>query len=218
MSSEMDNKRKILESFINSHGSGNTNDFSKSVDGNSKNKDLTDNPVNLSLNYLKMKEDIDDKALIILNSIVGFYFNEDDIKKYGYILNKMELDYINLSNLLFQIKTLEHVIIKSIVEIDSGSTSPRMFESFAQLERTKTDLLKQFQQFLILMEESYKRLSDTVKDKNVGKMVEIDGDGSVKLIDGGVKSYGTKNVLRDLDDVNNDDLKNDNDSNSNSIE
>jgi hypothetical protein len=71
------------------------------------------------MDYVKVKNYADDNADHIVDSISIFYLNADIVDEIEYIKQKINVDKITLSNLLFQMKTAEHAIIKILEDIDN---------------------------------------------------------------------------------------------------
>jgi len=117
------------------------------------------------LNYEVVKKDADTRAKKIVTSIAEFYLNKDMIREIPYIRQKNLVDHITVSNLLFQMKTAEHAIIKLLEEIDNGNTHPRTFEVLASLQRSKMEIVKHLAQFMVVMEQNYKNLKDDYRVK-----------------------------------------------------
>lgn len=126
------------------------------------------------MDYVKVKAYSDNNADHIVNSISVFYLTADIVDEIEYIKQKITVDKITLSNLLFQMKTAEHAIIKILEDIDNGNLSPRTFEVLSALQRSKMDIVKQFQHFMVVMENNYKSLKEDyrVKKSDAPKQIE----------------------------------------------
>lgn len=128
------------------------------------------------LNYDKVKDDADSKAADIVESIILMYLPKELVKEQDYVFQKMEVDKLTVSNLLFQMKTAEHAIMKLLEEIDSGSPQPRHFEVLASLQKSKMEIIKHLATFMVTMENNYKNLSydwKTVVEKTPELLTEF---------------------------------------------
>jgi hypothetical protein len=117
------------------------------------------------LNFDLIKKDADASAKKIVISIAEFYLDKQIIREIPYIRQKNLVDHITVSNLLFQMKTSEHAIIKLLEQIDSGNTHPRTFEVLASLQRSKMEIVKHLAQFMVVMEQNYKNLKEDYRVK-----------------------------------------------------
>lgn len=112
------------------------------------------------MDYDNVKEYANNNSENIVNSIALFYLNKQIIDKTEYVKQKSVVDKITVSNLLFQMKTAEHAIIKLLEEIDNGSMHPRSFEVLASLQKSKMEIVKHLATFMTTMENNYKSLRE----------------------------------------------------------
>jgi hypothetical protein len=130
------------------------------------------------LNYELVKTGSDDKATSIVDAIAEFYLDKGIIAEIAYVREKNSVDKITVSNLLFQMKTAEHAIIKLLEEIDNGNTHPRTFEVLSSLQRSKMEIVKHLAQFMVIMEQNYKNLKEDYRIKKAEEPTSLDeGDG-----------------------------------------
>lgn len=165
------------------------------------------NSASLSLNYEEVKSIIDRDSKDIVSSIALFYLDKDNIVdkdiENGYLKQKIKVDVITVSSLLFQMKTAEHAIIKLLAEIDSGNFQPRTFEVLAALQRSKMEIVKHLAQFMIIMENAYKNFNEDSRVKKIQQKEDlIDVDSEEIAENGGIRTKGTKDLLRVLDKLN----------------
>lgn len=165
------------------------------------------NSASLSLNYEEVKSIIDRDSKDIVSSIALFYLDKDNIVdkdvENGYLKQKIKVDVITVSSLLFQMKTAEHAIIKLLAEIDSGNFQPRTFEVLAALQRSKMEIVKHLAQFMIIMENAYKNFNEDSRVKKIQQKEDlIDVDSEEISENGGLRTKGTKDLLRVLDKLN----------------
>ena len=120
---------------------------------------------NTFMDYHTVKTSSDLAAREIIDAISEFYLDSDFIDRIAYVKQKTNVDKITVSNLLFQMKTAEHAIIKLLEEIDGGNLHPRTFEVLASLQRSKMEIVKHLAQFMTIMEINYKNLRDDYRFK-----------------------------------------------------
>jgi len=162
-------------------------------------KDILPSRDHTFMDYEKVKTYSDDKAESIVTSISQFYLSVDIIEEIPYVKQKSVVDKITVSNLLFQMKTAEHAIIKLLEEIDNGNLHPRTFEVLASLQRSKMEIVKHLAQFMVIMENNYKSLKDDYRVKKAEEPTML--DGSSEEVDTNKSAYqirGTKQMVEML--------------------
>jgi hypothetical protein len=153
------------------------------------------------MNYDEVKGYSDEKAEVIVNSISEFYLNSKIITEIPYVNQKRIVDKITISNLLFQMKTAEHAIIKLLEEIDNGNLHPRSFEVLAALQRSKMEIVKHIAQFMVIMENNYKSLKEDYRIKQSDEPT-ISEDASVEEPSSGDHQFrGSKQLVEMLRQV-----------------
>ena len=135
------------------------------------------------------------KAKKVMDSLLKFYLSEEIIEEQEYIKAKSELDKSALSALIKQMENSERAITILMRQIDEeGDVSPRMFEVLSDLQRTMLDIIKSQTMYMVAVEENVKKVA---RDLDV-----YQGNSNNKKIEsgGGVKSRGTKDLMRALQD------------------
>jgi hypothetical protein len=156
-SSKKDVLEKILEDM-------NKDDYDI---GNTKSNEKFENiQSEFHLNYDEVTATSETKAKEIVLSIANFYLDNDVLKNDPYVNQKMQLDVLSISNLLFQMVTSEHAIKILLREIDNGNFHPRMFEVLGGLQKSKMEIVKHLKQVEIIMENNYKGLMIEYDNKN----------------------------------------------------
>ena len=149
------------------------------------------------LDYETVKIDSDGTAKNIVDSIAEFYLNKNIITEIPYVTQKNLVDKITVSNLLFQMKTAEHAIIKLLEEIDSGNTHPRTFEVLSSLQRSKMEIVKHLAQFMVIMEQNYKNLREDYRIKIAEDPTTISAGDYSDVTENGnpMQMRGTKGLM-----------------------
>jgi hypothetical protein len=127
-----------------------------------------------------------------------FYLTADIVDEIEYIKQKITVDKITLSNLLFQMKTAEHAIIKILEDIDNGNLSPRTFEVLSALQRSKMDIVKQFQHFMVVMENNYKSLKEDYRVKKSDEPKQIEESDYGNDPNANYQMRGTRQLIETL--------------------
>lgn len=125
------------------------------------------------MDYEKVKHETDERATSIVESVILMYLPSEFIQQQDYIFQKMEVDKLTLSNLLFQMRTAEHALKRLLEEIDNGSTGARSFEVLASLQKSKMEIIKHLAAFMVTMENNYKTLKFDYYGNNVEKKAEL---------------------------------------------
>ena len=155
------------------------------------------------LDYEKVKSDADEKASDIIESVIKMYLPPEFVLSQDYVFQKMEVDKMTVSNLIFQMKTAEHAIKKLLEEIDNGFTQARNFEVLASLQKSKMEIVKHLSAFMVIMENNYKNLKfdyfTKVAEKELGPPMTSDikqlEEGKTLESPESTKFRGTKDLM-----------------------
>jgi len=147
------------------------------------------------------------EAKALLDSITKFYVDLDQSE--SHVEFKKKADTLNLSAMMFQLKSAQHAITKILEEIDLGNMHPRLFEVLAQLQSQIMQMPKDYQAYLEKMEQNYKKTKMEIEEKrHAGGMVldhvqTQDGTyiASQSQSEGGLRSRGTRGIMEGLRDI-----------------
>jgi hypothetical protein len=150
-------------------------------------------------------------AKALMDSLAEFYVDLTTENKSAYhVEQKKKMDTMNVSAMMFQLKTAQHTITKILEEIDLGNTNPRLFEVLAQMQSQIMQMPKDYQTYLEKMEQNYKKSRIEIDEKKqVNRVVMNQENGSdiystpvSSLSDnGGIKSRGTRGIMEGLRDL-----------------
>ena len=150
-------------------------------------------------------------AQALLDSIANFYVDPNLYGSAEHIELKKKIDSINLSAMMFQLKSAQHAITKLLEEIDLGNMHPRIFEVLAQLQSQIMQMPKDYQAYLEKMEQNYKKAKMEIEDKKISGGVIMDQSSSnpgefsantnSMISSGGIKSRGTRSIMEGLRDI-----------------
>jgi len=142
------------------------------------------------------------KAKKVMNSLLKFYLSEEIIAEHEYIQAKAQLDEYALGMLIRQMENSEIAISTLMDTINEGDVSPRMFEVLGDLQRTLLDIIKSQTMYMVAIEENAKKTSRDI-DVYHGSP---EGDNRQKSQ--GLKSRGTKDLMRALQEtINEEDIQ-----------
>ena len=113
------------------------------------------------------------------------------------------LDEYALGMLIRQMENSEIAISTLMDTINEGDVSPRMFEVLSDLQRTLLDIIKSQTMYMVAIEENAKKISRDI-DVYHGSSDTSQSNKS----NGGIKSRGTKDLMRALQDtINEEDIQ-----------
>jgi hypothetical protein len=147
------------------------------------------------LDFAEMNAGFEKQAKDITNSMLKFYVDLGVIDKHEYLKQKQVLDNTSIQNIFFQLKTLRMAIEKIAEEINQGNTHPRLFEVFGQLQDKFTAVIKTQANYILFLEDTYKKVNAEVEQKSTGS-------SSVTPLLGAADEYyitaGTKNLIKEI--------------------
>lgn len=103
--------------------------------------EISQDPV-LDIDFDDMRATCDEEARVMLNNSIGVFLDEE-MKKDEYVKNKLEVDIISLSGMIYQLRVNEEMQKAVMKEVNKGMVNPRMFEVFSGMSRTIGELNKQ---------------------------------------------------------------------------
>ncbi len=149
-------------------------------------------------------------AKALLDTITKFYMDDTSMSEASHVEFKKKVDTMNLSSMMFQLKSAQHAITKILEEIDLGNMHPRLFEVLAQLQSQIMQMPKDYQAYLEKMEQNYKKTRIEVDEKKHSQGIVMDqnsGESGFYVTntavtqDGGLKSRGTRGIMEGLRDI-----------------
>jgi len=148
------------------------------------------------------------EAKSMLDSLVQFYFDQNLITNNSYLDYRKKIDSMNISSMMFQLKSGQHAITKILEEIDMGNMTPRLFEVLAQLQGQIIQMSKDHQAYLDKMEKSYKLMKGDVDSKNFNGAVILDQNENDQTVNyhnaspgEGIRVRGTRGIMEGLRDI-----------------
>jgi len=150
-------------------------------------------------------------AKSLMDSLAEFYVDlSTENTNAKHVELKKKMDTMNVSAMMFQLKTAQHTITKILEEIDLGNTNPRLFEVLAQMQSQIMQMPKDYQAYLEKMEQNYKKSRIEIDEKKQTNRVVMNqtnpGDSynaqtSAITDNGGIKSRGTRGIMEGLRDI-----------------
>ena len=139
-----------------------------------------------------------DEARAMINNSIIFMLPPDMIDDNAYLKNKLEVDIMSLSGMIYQLRCNEAMQKAIMEEVKRGAVHPRMFEVFAGMSKTIGDLNKQTLQTVEAIKETYRNVKRDMNEKRteaLGPRTEMNGIQTTG--DGGMVAYGSKELIKE---------------------
>lgn len=150
------------------------------------------------IDFAEMNRNFENQAKSITDSLFKFYVDLGVIDRHEYFKHKQALDNANISNIFFQLNTIKMAIEKIAEEINQGNTHPRLFEVFGQLQDKLSAVVKTQANYLLFLEDTYKKAKQEVELKESGGETAQLGASTSKSGEYFVTA-GTKNLVKAID-------------------
>ena len=149
------------------------------------------------LDFDQLRKECDGKAKKMIKNATGFMLSDEMIKQNPYLKNKMQVDIISLSGMLYQLKVNETMQKTLMEEVRSGAAHPRMFEVFGQLSKTIGELNKQLLQTVEAIKSTYKDAKFDIKEKEEDLKAIGPGQNGITRNAKGIIALGTKELINE---------------------
>lgn len=113
-------------------------------------------------NFSKMKKKSEKAAKKVLRKLVNFYLTPDMIDN-EWTIQKIKSDFENLTNVIFQLKVSDYLIIKSLEEVDAGIVNDRMLKAIKDLQNQNMEVMKYHKQYLQIIDAEYETYGENFK-------------------------------------------------------
>lgn len=196
-----DQVRKQLEDLLLDTGNVDPDENKMPVANDSGSGDLpkAQHPSTKTMDYYKVKGEVEDESKKILKGVIDFYLEAKVIKQSDYVKYRKKIDEMTVSNILFSLKTCQHAIIKLLEDIDMGNLHPRIFEVFGQLQNQMMVIVKHQAAYMVTLEEGYKKIQEDHSRIEQQRMIESGGNDTIDKLDGGkIRTRGTKALMEGL--------------------
>jgi hypothetical protein len=167
-----------------------------------------------AMNFQEEQISASSEAKSMLDSLANFYFEQNLIEENTYIQYKKKIDSMNISSMMFQLKSGQHAITKLLEEIDLGSATPRLFEVLAQLQSQIISVSKDYQIYMEKMERNYLKIKEEmdVQKSNNGMLIDgtqnaqigenqVGGSNPTSIGTDGLKSRGTRSIMEGIREI-----------------
>ena len=150
----------------------------------------------MGLDFTELREKCNLEARIMINDAINFILPEEMIEGNKYVANKLEVDIMSLSGMIYQLRANEAMQRAMMEEVDRGFMHPRMFEVFSGLSKTIADINKQLLGTVEAIKSTYKEIKNDIREKETDSLgPHQDSNGMITQGDGGVVTMGTKELI-----------------------
>lgn len=132
------------------------------------------------------------KATKVITSMLKLFMSNELINKSEFLQAKTNLDVMSITQILVSLKQIEYSIDIILRDIGFGQAQPRLFEVFGQLQKTKVELIREYNLMINSFEESMKRYKNDLEFLEGTKSNKIHNVSSDKV------HRGTRNLMREL--------------------
>ena len=150
-----------------------------------------------TMDFKKLHKKCDTEAKKMIKNATGFMLTDDTVKNNPYLKNKMQVDVLSLSGMLYQLKVNEMMQEALMEEVRNGATHNRNFEVFGQLSKTIGDLNKQLLQTVEAIKSTYKDIKFDVKEKENELRAIGPGQNGMVRNGRGLVALGTKELIKE---------------------
>ena len=151
----------------------------------------------MGLDFAEIKELCNTQARIMIQNVIGFILDDEALADNKYLNNKLEVDVMTLSGMIYQVRVNEAMQKAMMEEVDRGFMHPRMFEVFGGLSKIIAEINKQLLQTVEAIKMTYKDVKADIRENQTDALGqgEKNEQGMITQGDGGVVSMGTKELI-----------------------
>lgn len=151
--------------------------------------------------FVEKRKTVKDHAKTILGTLIDVYFKGKLITKPTYLALKREMDEKTLETLMYSLETNLHICTKVCEQIDAGDMTPRLLEVYSKIVTAILDIVKVKTNYITIIEDNYKKMADELQVLEDEKSTEIDVVADEQNYDDGMKSIGSKDMIRHIRDT-----------------
>ena len=151
------------------------------------------NELAFELDFDKLGKTCNRKAKKLIKNATGFVFSDESVKQNNYLKNKIEIDVVSLSGMLYQMECTR-IMQKSLMEeVQHGAQHPRMYEVFSGLSKTIGDLNKQLIQTVEAIKVTYMDMKENIKSNS--EQLALNSKEGFMRNENGIIALGSKDLI-----------------------
>jgi len=154
----------------------------------------------IGVNFIDLREECQIEAHKMITNAIAFMIPPEMMESNEYIKDKINMDVMSLSGMVYQLRTNEVVQRTLLEQINKGMAQPRMFEVFSGMSKTISELNKQLIQTIEALKETYKGFKNDVKERQTEALGPASSGptGMLTTGDGSVVTRGTKELINNI--------------------
>ena len=122
-----------------------------------------------TIDFKAIKDSSYSEAEKMINSIIEYYI-EPEMHNSHIINSFRESDRLTIGELLIDMKTSEHIMMKVSEAIDTGDINPRLLESYTKMQDSKMNIIKHLKQVELVIRTNYMKF----QSEHSEKMLELE--------------------------------------------
>lgn len=185
-------ERENLEKMIE----GSNTSIDDNVAPTSDTPELKMEPI-FEIDYTKARRNCNRRARRMVNNATGLMLSDNMVRDNPYLRNKIQVDIISLSGMLYQLEVNELMQEALMEEVRAGAAQARMFEVFGNLSKTIGELNKQLLQTVEAIKATYKDVKYDIQDKEEELKAIGPGESGIMRNKDGIVAMGTKELINE---------------------
>lgn len=148
------------------------------------------------MDFDKTRRNCRRRARALIKRATGLMLTDQLVQDNPYMKNKMEMDVVSLTGILYQLEVNEMMQETLMEEVRSGAAHPRMFEVFGNMSKTIGDLNKQLLQTIEAIKITYRDIKGDIRERDEELKALETGEINALRREGGLVSMGTKDLIK----------------------
>ena len=164
--------------------------------------DLVQEPL-ITTNFETLSDECDKEARKMLVKAIGHIFSNSEIRYNPYLRNKIKVDVMSLSGMIYQLK-VNTLMQKTLMDqVSMGAATPKNFEVFSMLSKTIGDINKQLLATVEAIKITYKDIKLDIRERTIedSQSAIASPKGNIAIQqqnDGSMISRGSKDLISEL--------------------
>lgn len=150
-----------------------------------------------TMDFNKTRRNCQRRARRMVNNATGLMLSDNMVKENPYLKNKMQVDMISLTGILYQLEVNEMMQESLMEEVRAGAAHPRMFEVFGNLSKTIGELNKQLLQTVEAIKLTYRDVKGDIKEKEEELKAIGPHESGIMRNKDGIVAMGTKELINE---------------------
>ena len=167
--------------------------------------DIAKPPKTYDINMEELDLKFKGKAKDLINSMFDFYLDSKIIDRIEYTKAKRDLDTSNLSNMLWQLKTVKITISILMDEITSGNTNQKTISALSDMQARFSEIIRMQANYVLFLEDTYKKMkyeaSESESSIDNGEQARIEQAKSVSDSSEFFLTASPKELIRQITEV-----------------